>query len=48
MNAGAESPCVTKCVVNDERKKFDDDDDNVFKRGELSLSFFISLFLFGL
>lgn len=37
MNVEAQSPCVTKCVVSDERKKFDDDDDGAFK-GELSLS----------
>ena len=37
MNVEAQSPCVTKCVVSDERKKFDDDDDGAFK-GELSFS----------
>lgn len=32
MNVGTpQSPCVTKYVVNDERKKFDDDDDGAFK-----------------
>lgn len=43
MNVGApQSPCVTKYVVNDERKKFDDDDDGAFKEESFSLSFSLS------
>lgn len=44
MNVGApQSPCVTKYVVNDERKKFDDDDDGAFKEeSPLSLSLSLS------
>lgn len=33
---------MTKYVVNDERKKFDDDDDGAFKEESFSLSFSLS------